>query len=138
MTAPPDKRPFGLTAIIGLQLLNFLLALGTAFLIFGGALPDLPALVANGRNAFATITLVIDLLGIFIIYGLWRYKRWAWRFLMLQTGTNLLVLLLSYFAGRPQFLNMLVNVLIVFYLNQPELRESFIMPDQEGQLDERL
>jgi hypothetical protein len=126
MTPPPEKRPFGLIVITGLLCLNFTIALITAFVLFGGLMPKLPQLVSDGQHLTAALVLLIDLWGLGIIYGLWRYRSWAWPVLMVQTGTNLLVMLFNYFEGHPHYLDMVVSVLIVFYLNQAEIRHRFL------------
>ena len=131
MTPPPEKRPFGLIVIIGLLCLNFAIALTTIFLLFGGFIPNLSQLTSDSQHLIAALVLLIDIWGLGIIYGLWLYRSWAWPVLMVQTGTNLLVMLVNYFEGHPHYLDMVVSVLIVFYLNQTEIRQRFLDPPPE-------
>jgi hypothetical protein len=135
MISSTNKRPFGLIVIIGLQLLNFAIALVTAFYLFGGTLPRWPDLANDGYHMLAALVVLIDMWGLAIIYGLWRYKHWAWPMLMVQTGTNLLITLVNYFEGRPHYLDMLIGVLIVFYLNQDEIRQRFLEPELESEAE---
>ena len=118
------KRPFGLYAIIVLQILN-ILALFTdiARVQMGVAALALPN-VQNAR-VLAVLNIAIAVILIAIIVGLWRYKYWAWFATMIVTGIALILGIWQYFNGGSPYLNLLLNSLVVLYLNQRDLRRIF-------------
>ena len=67
--------------------------------------------------------------------GLWQRRRWAWFLTMLQLGVFMLSDLYSYFTNSPPETyawSMLLNIFMVFYLNQREVQAIFLSK-QEGQ-----
>ena len=57
--------------------------------------------------------------------GIWTLRRWAWVALMIVVGMALGEGILRYFGREPRYLTMLLNVLIVFYLNQRSMQRLF-------------
>lgn len=135
----PPRRPFGLNAIIILQLLT---ALGSAILLLIFALVMLAdsgllgeELAGNMKldsplSTVDVLTMAIAvLLNLLCAVGLWRRQRWAWYLTMLQLGLMMITDLYSYFTYSPletYAWSMLFNVLMVFYLNQREVRAIFM------------
>lgn len=129
------KRPFGLRVILLLQVvLVILLAVDSARLTF-----DFAWLVFLGGG----ILFLDPQIGIFSIfyvllttYGLWRLKNWGWMLLMVQLGVSMAFNLWSHFnpatAGATplQFVIMLRDVILVFYLNHREVRGLFEQPNR--------
>lgn len=60
-----------------------------------------------------------------IIIGLWLLQRWAWLALMILTGVSLTFSLVRYFEGQPNYLGMLINVVIAFYLNDRSVQRAY-------------
>lgn len=58
-------------------------------------------------------------------FGLWRFKYWGWALAMMLTGVMLTTDLVAYFRGADVYLSMLINIIIIFYLNQRGLRAAF-------------
>jgi len=50
----------------------------------------------------------------------------AWGLTMLIVGLGLIVNLIAYFSGDPNFLRMAIFVLMAFYLNGRPVREVFL------------
>lgn len=73
--------------------------------------------------AIANITLVV--LFCILIAGLLAKVRWAWVATMLLIGISLLVGILDYANDEPRYLNMLVGVIIVFYLNERSVQYAY-------------
>jgi hypothetical protein len=70
--------------------------------------------------------LLLFSLPIFLVaMALMRMKSWAWLAAMALQGLGLMVALLAYALGRPNYLAMLLGVLLVFYLNQQEVQAAF-------------
>ncbi|NDJ86547.1 MAG: hypothetical protein GYB66_11720, partial [Chloroflexi bacterium] len=65
------------------------------------------------------------LLGLFIAYGLFQMRYWAWIAIMLWSGTRMASNLVRYFENDPEYISMLRDVVIVFYLNQRDVRQIF-------------
>jgi hypothetical protein len=65
--------------------------------------------------------LVASLLG---VVGLLAHRRWAWVLAIVTSGFILALDLGWWFSGRPLYGSMLLNVIAVFYLNQPDVRIS--------------
>jgi hypothetical protein len=118
------RRPFGVYAIAALLLLDAV-ALVTAasnesmarvleFHFQVDALGHLPVLSWVGAALLVAVTL-----------GLIALQRWAWVGTMVLIGVGLAIGIWLYFAGTPQYPNMLLNVLVVFYLNQRSVQEAF-------------
>jgi uncharacterized membrane protein (DUF2068 family) len=66
--------------------------------------------------------------------GLWRRQRWAWLLSMLQLGFFMLGDLYSYFTGSPResyAWSMLLNVGMVFYLNQRDVQALFLTKKEQ-------
>jgi hypothetical protein len=53
----------------------------------------------------------------------------AWGLTMLIVGLGLVVNLVAYFSGDPNFLRMAIFVLMAFYLNGRPVREVFVGMD---------
>ncbi len=136
-TSTPSRRPFGLLAIIFLQVLTALLS-ALALVLMAAAML---AVISAAGDATATggdlqlsnldiltfvLTLVVNAI---CAVGLWRRKRWAWFLTMLQLGFFMLSDLYSYFTDSPVATyawSMLLNILMVFYLNQREVQNIFM------------
>jgi len=59
-----------------------------------------------------------------IIVGLLARQRWAWVLAIVTSGLILALDLGWWYSGRPLYGSMLLNVIAVFYLNQPDVRIS--------------
>jgi len=127
MESPPTRtRPFGIKAIIVLQLLYVaLLIMAQVDIPTQGDWPDvLPQPTESVAVAVAILNVLI-FLGLISVPGLWRLKYWAWVLLMLQIGVSLGVALWAYFSDTPQYGSMVICVAMVFYLNQGDVRRAF-------------
>ncbi|MEM7113650.1 MAG: hypothetical protein AAF614_14525 [Chloroflexota bacterium] len=119
------KRPFGLIAIIILQLLQ---VLAWGIFLYSLTVPQTAAraeslvdLTAVSYNIQINSTLLL----VIALPGLWLFKRWGWIILMIQVGISLLMGLWQFVEGAPNYISMILNVAIVFYLNQREVQQLF-------------
>jgi hypothetical protein len=111
MTPPTGERPLGVMILAILNFLQGLLIMVTGFLIF--AFPFFG--VIGGA--------VVFLIGFFFFYiglGLWNLKDWAWTWAMLL---NILGAIINLFGQN--WLALIVNVVIILYLNAPDIRRIF-------------
>jgi hypothetical protein len=60
-----------------------------------------------------------------LVVGLYRLRRWAWVGAMLFVGIGVSVGIIQYVRGLPLYGMMLLNVFIVFYLNQRDVQAIF-------------
>ena len=128
------RRPFGLYVIIVLLILQALLGVVlAAFLGLGLAVgvEDFSTLVAADIWSIVE-TLVIMLVGSVVIVGLWRYRLWAWYGVLLLLAYWMATDTLAYFRGAPEYFSMVLNVALVLYLNQLEVKELFETPSQRN------
>jgi len=69
------------------------------------------------------ITLLV--ITLVVVIGLWRYRAWSWYGMMLLLAYWMATDAIGYFTGTPEFGSMVINVAMVFYLNQREVRDRF-------------
>ena len=125
------RRPFGLKAIMTLLVLQIIAGL-LAILFFVIAMnlpPDIPLdelddLVLS-MPFYVAQQSVLAVLRLVCLFGLWRLKRWAWFLMMLLLTYSMAVDIVAFFRGHPIYIAMLLNVAMVFYLNQREVQELF-------------
>ena len=119
------KRPFGLIAIIVLQLLQ---AIAWGVFLYMLTLPEF-ALIGEVIDISArsyTVQIASMSLLIVALPGLWFLKRWGWILLMIQMGISLSMGIWQFIEGSPNYVSMGLNVAVVFYLNQGEVQQLFI------------
>lgn len=124
---PTRKRPFGVLVLIALQIISVLgVILDVAVILLGR-----PSLYLGTVENF-TLLLAFQLLYILyllvVVVGLWQLRRWAWFIVMVQLGLTMTLELWLYFLDKPVYLGMLVNVIMVLYLNQREVQQAFESP----------
>lgn len=121
------KRPFGIYAIIVLLLLNtsilFLPGVAAFLERMGVLLPGAGSLVSDPQARIPN--LIIASVNLITIVGLLLLKRWAWVATMVLAGISMAVGLVLYFEGRPLYITMLLNVILVLYLNQRDVQAIF-------------
>jgi hypothetical protein len=132
------KRPFGIYAIIVLLLLNisilFLPGVARFMERIGVILPGTGSLVLDPQAMIPT--LIIAIVNLITVGGLLLLKRWAWVATMVLAGISMAVGLMLYFEGRPLYVTMLLNVILVFYLNQRDVQATFEHRRSQGKLRE--
>jgi hypothetical protein len=69
--------------------------------------------------------LVLSVIGIVLLIGFLAVRRWAWVVLMAWTGISLLMGLIEYFYGDPNYAVMAANAIIALALNQVEVQRIF-------------
>ena len=108
------ERPLGVTLIAILQFLQSIALLGAgALLLFGGLV--LPFLAAIGIGLA-----VIGLIGFYVGLGLLNLRSWAWTWAVVL---NILGLIIS--LANPGWVSVLLSLVIVIYLFQPDIKNRF-------------
>ena len=125
------KRPIILTIVCTLLLLHVLLAAIFVTLLFLG-ISNSDGLVLLDEILGAAFALALAGLAILLLIaaiGLWLMRPWAWRLNMMLMGLLLILGLWSHFTSPSSLisdLELLLNIMIVFYLVQNDVRELFI------------
>ena len=118
------KRPFGLYAVLVLLLLQGPSLIASRDEVRYGLGRIVPAGQDPGTVA-DLIGIPLSLISLVLIVGLWQFKRWAWAGTMIFVGFGLTVGVIQYLRDQPLYGTMLLNVFIVFYLNQRDVQELF-------------
>jgi hypothetical protein len=100
-----------------------------------GPLTDGLRLTPLGQAVLTSaIYLLASLVGIVVLIGFLRVRRWAWVVLMAWTGASLAIGLIEYFYSHPNYLVMASNAAIALALNQTEVQRIFqIRIEQDDQ-----
>ncbi|MDD1758952.1 MAG: hypothetical protein LUQ22_09510 [Methanotrichaceae archaeon] len=122
-----SKRPFGVSIIIFLILANLLLL---ALVVSTSFEPEANTILVwllekAGPAQSRVLLLIITVFELAIAVGLWRLQRWAWVLLMIWQGCIMATDIWGGINGNPRYLAMFINVIIVFYINQREVKKAF-------------
>lgn len=132
------KRPFGIYAIIVLLLLNisilFLPGVAAVMERLGVVLPGTGTVLFEQQAIIPSS--VIGAVNLITVAGLLLLKRWAWVATMVLAGVSMAVGLVLYFEDRPLYITMLLNVILVLYLNQRDVQAIFERRRPEERLHE--
>lgn len=71
------------------------------------------------------VMVILAVFGVFVAIALFRLKAWAWLAAMSLQGIGLVAALYGYITGRPNYVGMLIGIILVLYLNQYEVRIAF-------------
>jgi hypothetical protein len=138
-----DKRPVAVTVVAwGIVILFFVRLLQVfepliemEILEHGlvGPLVEGMRLTALGSAVLSSgVYLLASLIGIVVLIGFLRLRRWAWVVLMAWTCASLAVGLIQYFYSNPNYVVMASNAMIALALNQVEVQRIFqIRIDEE-------
>jgi hypothetical protein len=143
------KRPFGVYMIVLLLVLGVFVAVLEVVRIQTGltgiwaqadeVLRDFSGLVMLASRLFTNpmvltvVQTLIIVVWVIIIIGMWLMRRWAWLLLMIFTGITLTFALFRYFEGDPDYLGMLTNVAVAFYLNDRSVLRAYARRTSETQ-----
>ena len=141
MSQPKHKRPFGVTIIAFLLLLNGVLATarGTRIVYHfyeeqnGQLEPEEISERAGDLTLIEWLTLPLTAAGIVIAWGMWVLRPAAWLATMTLQGLVLAAQLYDYSQGQNVYPQLLVSVITVFYLNQRDVKLVFRTRDTTAQ-----
>ncbi|MBK8050744.1 MAG: hypothetical protein IPK16_28720 [Anaerolineales bacterium] len=138
------RRPFGVKVIITLQLFSIV----TGLFVFAGeylafSYPELNVNLdldfpMSGPEFWITNVqlAIVMVLSMISVVGLWRMQRWAWYLTMLELGFSMVVNISMYFNGNVNYIDMFLNVLMVFYLNQKDVQRAFSAASRGGRMND--
>jgi len=127
LKSSPNKRPFGVSVIVLLIAAYILFMASVFYLSIKSQDSSISAQLVNILNPTQVLAiLAIELIILLAIaIGLWRLQQWAWFLLMIWVGIHLFFDLMDYFYGHHIHASMLISVIIVFYINQLEVKKAF-------------
>jgi uncharacterized membrane protein (DUF2068 family) len=123
LSSKKRQRPFGINAIIVLL----------ALLVLNNGVDVIRALINLPPHTFPEVDVLFiqTLNAAFAIFcavlavGLWKMRDWAWYAAMIASGLSMFFLIWRHFNGGQPYVDMLLVVVIVFYLNQREVKAAF-------------
>lgn len=77
------------------------------------------------RVASAMVLISISLIMFLVAFSFLRQKSWAWLAAVTIQGLSLLVGLVEYLIDNPNYVALAFGVVMVFYLNQQEVRDIY-------------
>jgi hypothetical protein len=128
------QRPRSVVILAVLQFLQSLGLLGYGISlvvengrVFGmptGALQYMPFAWFEGLSS-GVVLICLALVTLFVAVALLRLKSWAWMAAITIQGLGLLAALFGYIRHRPNYIGMLLGIILVLYLNNQEIQETF-------------
>ena len=70
-------------------------------------------------------SLKLAIITLILAIALWMLKSWAWIASMALQGLSLFAALVGYLRHHPNYISMVLGILLVFYLNQQEIQAVF-------------
>jgi uncharacterized membrane protein (DUF2068 family) len=127
LKSSPSKRPFGVSVIVLLIVAYILFTASVIYLSIKSQDSSIAAQLEQIMNPTQIRAILIAELIILlaIAIGSWRLQQWAWFLLMIWVGIQMFFDLMAYFNGREIHVSMLISVIIVFYINQREVKKAF-------------
>jgi hypothetical protein len=128
------RYPLGVIVVIAIALLRCATIVATFiglqndgsvidWVIGSSPVPELSPGSELGLVARVVLTGIL-IASVLIVIGLLAHRRWAWVLAIVTSGFILAVDLGWWFGGEARYPSMLLNVIAVFYLNQPDVRLS--------------
>lgn len=133
MAGNGSARPTGVTilAILGFLAGAFGVLGGLTALGVGGLLASVAAPIGIIAAIAGLFILALAIVQLAVAYGYWTLQTWAWRFGIVVAALSVLFALLG-FLGGGSFANLawsvVINGLIIWYLNKTEVRTAFAAP----------
>jgi lysylphosphatidylglycerol synthetase-like protein (DUF2156 family) len=127
LKSSPNKRPFGVSVIV-LLIATYILFMASVFYLSirsqDSSIAAQLVSILNPTQVLAVLAIELIIL-LTIAIGLWRLQQWAWFLLMIWVGIQMFFDLMAYFYVREIHASMLISVIIVFYINQREVKKAF-------------
>lgn len=77
---------------------------------------------------FGAGLLIVAIIQLVVGFGLWNLKGWAWTIAMIVLVIRVIGDVIALFAGgnlMAVIINLLITVIVIWYLNQGEIKEAF-------------
>ena len=129
-----SRYPLGVVVVIVIAVARCITIIGTFiglqsegsvfdWVVSSSPVPELPP--GSELGLIARVILIgILIASVLVVIGLLAHRRWAWVLAIVTSGFILAIDLGWWFSSEPRYISMLLNVIAVFYLNQPDVRLS--------------
>jgi MFS family permease len=125
------ERPFGVTLLAILAIIDALMAFGTASMV-GFMFGMMESMIPGGAGGIfagigmiiAGVAVIFGLIYLLLAWGLWTGKGWAWTVMMIFSILGLIggIISLIAFVG---IVPLIINILILYYLTRPHVKAFF-------------
>jgi len=129
-----SRYPLGVVVVIVIAVARCVTIIGTFiglqsegsvfdWVVSSSPVPELAP--GSDLGLIARVILIgILIASVLVVIGLLAHRRWAWVLAIVTSGFILAIDLGWWFSSEPRYISMLLNVIAVFYLNQPDVRLS--------------
>ena len=129
-----SRYPLGVVVVIVIAVARCVTIIGTFiglqsegsvfdWVVSSSPVPELAP--GSDLGLIARVILIgILIASLLVVIGLLAHRRWAWVLAIVTSGFILAIDLGWWFSSEPRYISMLLNVIAVFYLNQPDVRLS--------------
>jgi hypothetical protein len=117
-------RPLAVTIIAILNIIGgiIFIAIGLGALGIAAIVPELSIVLF----AIAGVLIAIGIATLFVSYGLWKGKGWAWSTALLLSYIGIAFSIISIVGGDPfSIINLIINIVIIYFLYKPQVKEFF-------------
>jgi hypothetical protein len=127
-----SRYPLGVVVVIVIAVARCVTIIGTFiglqsegsvfdWVVSSSPVPELAP--GSDLGLIARVILIgILIASVLVVIGLLAHRRWAWVLAIVTSGFILAIDLGWWFSSEPRYISMLLNVIAVFYLNQPDVR----------------
>jgi hypothetical protein len=123
-----NNRPVGVTIISILTILLGIWSLCGGLIAFGAfSISILDSLFGLGNPVgFGLFGVLWGIIAIILGWGLWNMRNWAWLGTIIILSLRLISFVVALIGpGSPDWIGVLISVLLILYLATPRVRASF-------------
>ncbi|MFI5198952.1 MAG: hypothetical protein ACHQXL_01070 [Candidatus Limnocylindrales bacterium] len=146
MTAPPDttpdatpasgpaadlpRRPLGVALLAAFGLFSGVQSILAGLGVVSARYGSIGSLITD-HTAFQVVTVALGVIYLGSAVAVWQLWRAGWYATMLAAGVGLLLQIVLYVYGDPNFITMAIAAVAALYLNQREVKAVFLRPPME-------
>ncbi|MFI5200151.1 MAG: hypothetical protein ACHQXL_07240 [Candidatus Limnocylindrales bacterium] len=143
MTAPQDaisdptpaadlpRRPLGVALLAAFGLISGVQSILAGLGVVSARYGSLGSLITD-HTAFQVVTIASGAIYLASAMAVWLLWRSGWYATMLSAGFGLLLQIILYVYGDPNFITMAIAAVAALYLNQREVKAVFLRPPMEA------
>ncbi len=120
-------RPFGITVIVILEVLSGILGLGGGLLVLSvSSMIRFRVMLEIVLFALSVLFIAISGIQLFLSYGLWNGRSWAWIWTLIFAIVGVMLTLIGLVGGHFwNVVRLIGDALVIYYLNTPQVRTFF-------------
>ena len=122
-----QSRPLGVVILVVLEVLGGILGLGGGSLLLGIA--GIMTFRLRAEVLLLALGLIFTIIGaiqLFLAYGLWNGKGWAWTWTLIFAIIGIVLSVVSLVGGHIWgIVRLVADVLLIWYLNTPRVKVFF-------------